>query len=81
MRVVSPALGTALLLPLVTHRAPARVTMLSGYPEFDYVLTPRYKGITVLSEARARATCRASPSALSCLKWRDVSRAAPSRDR
>ena len=26
-----------------------------GYPEFDYVLTPRYKGITVLSEARARA--------------------------
>ena len=36
MRVVSSALGTALLLPLVTHRAPARVTMLSGYPEFDY---------------------------------------------
>ena len=36
-----------------------------GYPEFDYVLTPRYKGITVLSRAQLVAL---SPSALSCLK-------------
>ena len=36
MRFFTTAQGIALLLPLVTHRAPGRPTMLSGYPEFDY---------------------------------------------
>jgi serine O-acetyltransferase len=36
MRYLSTAQGITLLLPLITHRTPARTTMLSGYPEFDY---------------------------------------------
>ena len=53
-----------------------------GYPEFDYVLTPRYKGITVLSEARARAKLSRDSLSPFFVSSDAMPRAtAPSRDR